>query len=188
MQHTLTLHRPKYKQWIFINNYFVSDPVWNLTNQSPVTNTCFWPMSQTLSPPKTMSQPKTTDLYHKQHENCELIIVPNQMWVVSCNHWFQHQTQQKVVTNLETITNPWGPWVVARGTTQHPAKNRIVSNSLLPCVFTQRGFSIEYSSINQHNFTAKSSGLSTMNATVKESLSILNWINQSKQLFHIMFG
>ena len=31
----LTLHRPKYKQWIFINNYFVSDPVWNLTNQSP---------------------------------------------------------------------------------------------------------------------------------------------------------
>jgi hypothetical protein len=26
---------------------------------------------------------------------------------------------------------------------------------------------------------------STMNATVKESLSILNWINQSKQLFHI---
>jgi hypothetical protein len=51
--------------------------------------------------------------------------------------------------------------------------------------FTQRGFSIEYSSINQHNFTAKSSGLSTMNATVKESLSILNWINQSKQMFHI---
>jgi hypothetical protein len=67
-------------------------------------------------------------------------------------------------------------------------KSRIVSNFLLPCVFTQRGFSIEYSSINQHNFTAKSSGLSTMNATVKESLSILKWINQSKQLFHMMFG
>jgi hypothetical protein len=119
------------------------------------------------------------------HENCELIIVPNQMWIVSCNHWFQHRTQQKCVTNLETITNPWGPWVVARGTTQHPATSRIVSNSLLPCVFTQRGFSNEYSSIDQQTFTAKSSGLSMMNATVKESLSILNWINQSKQLFHI---
>jgi hypothetical protein len=35
------------KQWIFINNYFVSDPVWNLTNQSPVINTCFRPMSRT---------------------------------------------------------------------------------------------------------------------------------------------
>jgi hypothetical protein len=189
MQHTLTLHRPQYKQWICINNYFVSDPVWNLTNQSPVTNTCFRPMSRTLCLKPCLNRKLCHNLrrqiYTINNMKTELIIVPNQMWIVSCNHWFQHRTQQKFVTNLETITNPWGPWVVARGTTQHPAKSRIVSNSLLPCVFTQRGFSIEYSSIDQHTFTAKSSGLSTMNATVKESLSIINWNNQSKQLFHI---
>ena len=182
MQHTLTLHRPKYKR-IFINNYFVSDRVWNLTNQSPTPTSDLCLERLCLKPclHRKLCHNLRLQIYTINNMKTELIIVPNQMWVVSFNHWFQHRTQQKVVAILETITNPWGPWVVARETTQHPAKSCIVSNSLLPCVFTQRGFSIEYSSINQHNFTAKSSGLSTMNATVKESLSILNWINQSKQ-------